>query len=219
MTSEDNAPDRDTETPSSQKGDARPWWQHPWDSSWCIIGGFALLSLIVFSMMYPSYKINVAVKSLKTAMEEERYEDAIEKLKYLTSLNTNAWLRQHQLAQCYLETDQPELALERLDLARKANKKLALDTEYGRAYLQLGDFENSKKHFDLALKADPYDPAVAFYMGQQAFEQDKLIEAAEFFQNTAGAEEWNERAEPYRMQIREKLLGTRVAEAPPQPAE
>jgi hypothetical protein len=74
-------------------------------------------------------------------------------------------------------------------------------------YFELGRYEEGREYRERVLKTDRYNPAANFYLAKDAIGVDEYLKAGLFLRATAKDPNWNERAEPMRRLVAEKVLG------------
>ncbi|HOE97193.1 MAG TPA: tetratricopeptide repeat protein [Candidatus Sumerlaeota bacterium] len=191
--------------PSAADPAAAPRRFDPWP--WVILGVFAVLSFTMILAMWYGYRIGRFTQKAEALIAAERYAEAVPYLQYIVRKQPHAWMRQRQLAQCYLEMGQPEEALAHLELVRQYAPNEPLDVEYGIAWRLQGKHEEAAESFRKALARKPSDAAAHFYLGLQAQEAGRIAEAATHFQGAAADPKWDRRALPHRQQLADAVLG------------
>jgi tetratricopeptide (TPR) repeat protein len=136
----------------------------------------------------------------------KRFAEAIEHYEYIVDTRPNALGPALNLGWCYLETDQPEKALDLINALHEHFPGYDLDARLGLCYLELDKPGEAQSYFTRALGKNAADPMANYGLGRVQLAQGNPSLAAQFFQAASGDPEWDKRCEPYRKQIAEQVL-------------
>ncbi len=171
-----------------------------------ILGGFAVLSLLVILVLWPGYQINRHTASAEADLSVGHYESAMGHLLYITHRYPGAWLRMAQLGDCYLELNRPQEALDAYQRSLKIESKQNLKAKLGRAYFLLGNDQESVRLLKEALSTNPNDPYAQFYIALFYLKQNNYAKASFFFEGASSDPALFKKSRPYLDEIRSKLL-------------
>lgn len=173
-----------------------------------IVGGFAVLSLLVLATSLPGYQIARRTRLIEDALEERRYEEASKHLLYVTEIYPTAWVRLTQLGDCYLELDQPEQALKvyRESLARNKEQRLTTRMAYA-TFLIDPNSDEPVATLLAAVEADSTDSLAQYYLGLVYMHRNQYLEAAARFQAASADAILFDKARPHIDEIRGQVLG------------
>jgi tetratricopeptide (TPR) repeat protein len=177
-------------------------------ATWILLIAAAVIALIAGITMYSDYRLNYHDSKFRELIHKGQYTpELVEHLLYLQKKTPTLLDYPTCLATTYIKLKRYPEAIAALNRAKELKPDYDVNTNMGVAYYELGNKEEADKHFKRAIAANPHDPVVNFYLGVEAFEGGRYLEAGNLFMYAALSPEWDKKAEPYRKQIQEKVLG------------
>jgi tetratricopeptide (TPR) repeat protein len=208
---------------ASQQGQGSPhdsWWR-PDRMSLGILGGFAVLSLLIIWHMWPTYQSHLHDARGQYYFDWHEYEKAIPNLEYFRNDAAGSTYRQQDLGWSYYMTGQPAKALERFEFVKTHNLTVKVDMQIGLCLLDQNKLDEAEQYLRRALTPTPdnpkanEEPYANYGMGRIMLLRGKPQNAAAYFQAVAKLDNWYEPArradldtmsDPFRRTISEQVL-------------
>lgn len=179
-----------------------------------LFGGAGFLAIVILVASWPGYQRS---RHGVAAIEAEARGDhaaLATHLEYVVKRNPEAWIRQLQLGDAYLELKRPAEALAAFEASLATNSEQNLKARIGRAHFLLGDKPQAMKFLKEAVEKDPNDPRANFYIALYYMDEGNHARAAFFFEAAGSDKKLFEQSRPYLEEIRKKLLDTTLPSAP-----
>ena len=179
--------------------------------------GFGMAALLIIGLMWHGYSYGYLSMKANKALAAGQYDAEIPYLERMLARVPSDWQHQRLLGDALMNEShpQPRKALEHYRLALQYNPDLLFMNEtLGVCYSELGNQQKANEYFSKLAAEKPDNPAMNYYLGVQYFNAKHYREASRCFQAASADPKWDLKAEPYRRQLAQIVLGAPVI-APP----
>ena len=181
------------------------------NTPWPLVAAFVALELFAIAIGLPPWLNDYHRSQGRRLAKEGRYEEAIPHYEYLRRKYQESPTVNLELGLAYLNAGQYEKAVERLvSVTSGPEPPPGVHSKIGEAYVGLGQHDRALMEFNAAQEENPKDPVACYYLGEQLFQNGKLLEAARLLERAA----FHSRLGP-SAQERLKEIERRIFEGPP----
>jgi tetratricopeptide (TPR) repeat protein len=184
-----------------------------------MLGGGALIALIILTFMYPDYRVNRYVVPVDRLLAAGDYKALVPHLqgaiKYKRRVNDFTFL----LGDSYLRLGDYQQALQAFEAAQKLSPSTRGLECIGSCLYELGKKDEAKTYFSQVLSKDPKSAIANYYLARDRmaengkFTPDSLSQIAMELALPGKGSTWEAKAQPLRKQLLNDVMGSDVGSA------